>query len=103
MYIKANPMGSRSVSISTASAADPKSSREKTTTIDLSETKRLEADLTAAMRRNDREMTPLIGPRTRFTPMLNQHGAVEAWRRLKGDATIGFTALWEARRPGPVA
>ncbi len=67
-------------------------------TMDLSERKRLEADLTAAMRRNVREMIPLIGPRTRFTPMLNEHGAAEAWRRLKGDATIGFTALWEAGR-----
>ena len=91
-------MGSRSVSISAASAPDPKSSQVQTATMDLSESKRLEAELTAAMRRNVREMTPLIGPRTRFTPMLNQHGAVEAWRRLKVDATIGFTALWEAGR-----
>ncbi len=66
--------------------------------MDLSERKRLEADFTAAMRRNVREMIPLIGPRTRFTPMLNEHGAAEAWRRLKGHATIGFTALWEAGR-----
>ena len=62
------------------------------------ESKLLESELTAAMRRNLREMTPLIGPRTRFTPMLNEYGAVETWRRLKGDPTVGFTALWEAGR-----
>ena len=56
------------------------------------------AELTAAMRQNIQDMAPMIGPRTRFTPMLNEYGAVEAWRRLKSGSTTGFTALWEAGR-----
>jgi hypothetical protein len=62
------------------------------------DSKKLELDLTNAMRSNLREIAKAIGPRTRFTPMLNEHGATETWRRLKRGPTTGFVELWEAGR-----
>lgn len=50
------------------------------------------------MRNNLREIAKVIGPRTRFTPMLNQYGATETWRRLKRGPTTGFVELWEVGR-----
>ena len=54
----------------------------------------LDIRLTRAMLANLRNIARVIPPRTRFTQMLAQHGAVGAWDRVKRTDTSGFTALY---------
>jgi len=58
----------------------------------------LDIELTRAMANNLLAIARIIGPRTRFGPMLSEYGAAETWRRLRQGETSGFTALWRAGR-----
>lgn len=58
----------------------------------------LDRDLTRAMARNLKVIAKLIGPRTRFGPMLAEFGAVETWKRLRQGETSGFSDLWRIGR-----